>query len=202
MSQPMRASVAAGRADAHAVPARAARPPADAAGHADLLGGAPTRSAATASRCTASAASGLPEKRRSMECRSRVVRRAAELQVGGIRPERRAVGGRHQHALHHVLHECLRGPARLRRQPGCGPPAEDTRRSGKERNHADGRKDADTGKHDESCGALRKEQIAARDREQHEDEGSHCGKARARRSHRLVPPGPVVLHQYSPPGRI
>ena len=55
------------------------------------------------------------------------VRRAGELQEGGVRPERRAVGGRHQHALHHVLEEGARRPAvfggELRRLPKRSMPA-------------------------------------------------------------------------------
>ena len=194
--------VATSRADAHAVPSCAACPAPEPAGHADLFGGAPTTLGRDRQAVHSLSCIRIAGEQALDGVQVAVIRRGAELQVGGIRPKRRAVGGRHEHAFHHVLDECLSGAPRLRRQPGCGPPAEDTRRSGKERNHADGRKDADAGKHDESCGALRKEEIGARDREEHEDEGSHCGKARARRSHRLVPPGPVVLHQYSPPGRI
>ena len=42
-----------------------------------------------------------------------LARRAGQLQIGGVRPKRRAVGGRHQHAFGHVLQERLRRAARF-----------------------------------------------------------------------------------------
>ena len=192
----------AGRADAHPVPARPVRPPADAAGHADLLGGA----------------AALVGRHRQPVDRFRGVRivgeepldgmqllralRAGKLQVGGVRPERRAVRRAHQHALGHVLHEGLRLPAVAARGVRDAREREHAGRAGEQRHHADRGEHAEAGEHDEARRPFGKEQKAAGDRQQDEHQRSHQDKAAATGSRSIFPPGPALPHFCRPPRQL
>ena len=99
--------VAAGGADPHAIPAGACLLSADPARHADLLARLASALGRDGQTVNGFRGVGIAGEEALDRVKVARVRRAAEFQERRVRPKRRAVGGRHQHAFDHILKEGL-----------------------------------------------------------------------------------------------
>ena len=187
----MRASGPPAGIDAHAIPARAASArAADAAGHADLLGGAAAAVGGDGEPVHRLGRVGIVGEEALDRMQIALARRAGELQEGGVRPERRAVGGRHQHAFGHVLQEAPapRRPIRAGSaradcaSPGCPP----RRRKAPRRRRSKARRRRRA--RPASPAAPGRNSVAARGGEQHDHQRRHQRKAPAAGSRPLASP--------------
>ena len=185
--------------DPDAVPARAGRLAADAARHADFLGGAASllgRDRQPVDRLRRVRVGGEKPLDR-MEVA--LALRARELQERRVRPDRPSSAVGDQDAFGHVLHERVRLPAGRPMHDRAAIDRDQARGSREEGDHADRREKSQAPQNNEAGGILRQEEVRARGhKERKRNDGDENESRRARPARKLLRSRSHVLHPHRP----